>query len=169
MEAIEAVARLMTPEGRVDPYPLYRVLHGQGAVIEAGPMYLVVTSYAAADAVLRDPHVLVFDGAMMVDGAWPEWRTNWAVASIATSMLRRNPPDHTRMRRLASGAFTARRVAAMRGVVAAQAAALARIEAQVAFPLLLRELGGLALAGEPERRDRLTLRGYARLPVTTTP
>jgi cytochrome P450 len=48
-------------------------------------------------------------------------------------------------------------------------APLARLEAQIAIPLLLRDLPGLALAGEPERRDRLTLRGYARLPVTATP
>ncbi|SCL29619.1 Cytochrome P450 [Micromonospora inyonensis] len=45
-------------------------------------------------------------------------------------------------------------------------AALARLEAQVAFPLLLRELPGLALAGEPRHRTRLTLRGYATLPMT---
>lgn len=36
----------------------------------------------------------------------------------------------------------------------------------MAFPLLLRRLPGLALAGMPERRARLTLRGYATLPVT---
>ncbi len=44
-------------------------------------------------------------------------------------------------------------------------AALARLEAQVAFPLLLRRLPGLAVAGRPERRVRLTLRGHATLPV----
>lgn len=46
-------------------------------------------------------------------------------------------------------------------------APLARLEAQVAFPLILATLPGLALAGVPERRDRLVLRGYATLPVTT--
>jgi len=45
-------------------------------------------------------------------------------------------------------------------------AALARLEGQVAFPVLLGRLPGLALAGRPQRRDRLTLRGYASLPVT---
>ena len=44
-------------------------------------------------------------------------------------------------------------------------AALARLEAQVAFPLLLRRLPEMALAGRPERRVRLTLRGHATLPV----
>ncbi|GLY06273.1 cytochrome P450 [Actinoplanes sp. NBRC 101535] len=46
-------------------------------------------------------------------------------------------------------------------------APLARLEAQVAFPLLLAIRPGLHLDGVPERRDRLTLRGYATLPVAT--
>ncbi|WP_250037849.1 cytochrome P450 [Paractinoplanes maris] len=46
-------------------------------------------------------------------------------------------------------------------------APLARLEAQVALPLLLTMLPRLALTGEPERRDRLTLRGFASLPVTS--
>jgi cytochrome P450 len=45
-------------------------------------------------------------------------------------------------------------------------AALARMEAQIAFPMLLQQLPTLAPAGPPKRRDRLTLRGYAELPVT---
>ena len=46
-------------------------------------------------------------------------------------------------------------------------APLARLEAQVAFPLLLTTLPKLALNGDPVRRDRLTLRGFASVPVTT--
>ncbi|MCY1143515.1 cytochrome P450 [Actinoplanes sp. Pm04-4] len=46
-------------------------------------------------------------------------------------------------------------------------APLARLEAQVAFPLLLTMLPRLALTGDAEYRDRLTLRGFATLPVTT--
>ncbi|MEU4695318.1 cytochrome P450 [Actinoplanes sp. NPDC023714] len=47
-------------------------------------------------------------------------------------------------------------------------APLARLEAQVAFPLLLTMLPALALDGAPTRRDRLVLRGYAALPITTS-
>ncbi|WP_281899498.1 cytochrome P450 [Phytohabitans aurantiacus] len=44
-------------------------------------------------------------------------------------------------------------------------AALARLEAQIAFPLLLTRFPKLRPDGAPVRRDRLVLRGYAHLPV----
>jgi cytochrome P450 len=43
--------------------------------------------------------------------------------------------------------------------------ALARMEAQVAFPLLLERFPDIAPAGVPVRKDRITLRGYASMPV----
>jgi cytochrome P450 len=43
--------------------------------------------------------------------------------------------------------------------------ALARIEARVAFPILLSELNGLELDGKPTRRERLVMRGYETLPI----
>jgi cytochrome P450 len=48
-------------------------------------------------------------------------------------------------------------------------AALARMEAQVAFPLLLKRFPTLRLVDGAVRRDRLTLRGYASLPVALAP
>jgi cytochrome P450 len=45
-------------------------------------------------------------------------------------------------------------------------AALARLEATVAFPRLLNRFPKIAAAGEPVRRDRLVLRGFDELPVT---
>ena len=44
-------------------------------------------------------------------------------------------------------------------------AALARLEASVAFPRILRRFPALAAAGEPVRRQGLVLRGYDSLPV----
>jgi cytochrome P450 len=44
-------------------------------------------------------------------------------------------------------------------------APLARLEARVALPALLRRFPRIAPADEPTRRDRLTLRGWATLPV----
>jgi cytochrome P450 len=45
-------------------------------------------------------------------------------------------------------------------------AALARLEAAVAFPRLLARFPQLAAAGQPERRDGLAFRGFDELPVS---
>ncbi|WP_370013510.1 cytochrome P450 [Micromonospora sp. B006] len=110
----------MSPEGRVDPYPTYERLRAHGPVVQAGPVFFVVTGYAEADAILRDARFGVMDDALR-DQFMPGWRESPAILSISRSMLRTNPPDHSRMRRLAAGAFTPRRIAAMRDVVQAQA------------------------------------------------
>jgi cytochrome P450 len=47
-------------------------------------------------------------------------------------------------------------------------AALARLEAAIAFPRLLAAFPALAGAGEPQRRAGLVLRGFETLPVTVT-
>jgi cytochrome P450 len=52
-----------------------------------------------------------------------------------------------------------------RGIHFCLGAPLARLEAQVALPLLLERFPDLRLAGEPEPRPTWNLRGVARLPV----
>ncbi|WP_407940426.1 cytochrome P450 [Micromonospora auratinigra] len=110
----------MSPAGRLDPYPTYERLRAYGPVVQAGPVFSVVTGYPEADAILRDARFGVMDDDLR-DQFLPGWRESPAVLSISRSMLRTNPPDHSRMRRLAAGAFTPRRIAAMRDVVVAQA------------------------------------------------
>ena len=111
MDPADALALLMSPEGRVDPYPTYELLRAHGPVVQAGPVFFVVTGYAEADAILRDARFGVLDDALR-DQFMPGWRESPAILSISRSMLRTNPPDHSRMRRLAAGAFTPRRIAA---------------------------------------------------------
>jgi len=52
-----------------------------------------------------------------------------------------------------------------RGIHFCLGAPLARLEAQVALPMLLERFPDLRLAGEPESRPTVNLRGLARLPV----
>nr|WP_208818071.1 cytochrome P450 [Micromonospora terminaliae] len=120
MDPADALALLLSPQGRVNPYPTYERLRDHGAVVPAGPAFHLVTGYAEADAILRDARFGVMDDDLR-DQILPGWRESPAVASISRSMLRTNPPDHSRMRRLAAGAFTPRRIAALRDVVEAQA------------------------------------------------
>jgi cytochrome P450 len=115
----KAVAMLLDPRANHDPIAAYAALHRHGPVVRAGKSYFFVSGYAAVDAVLRDPAMEAYD-ARRLDSQWSDWRDNRAVALFADSMLRTNPPQHTRMRRLAAGVFTARRVSALREVIAGQ-------------------------------------------------
>ena len=128
MDAATAVGSLLSPGAGVDPYPAYAAIRAEGPVLLMGGAFFVA-GWAAADQILRDPQMIAYDSGLL-DLQWSDWRSNKAVSLFADSMLRQNPPNHTRMRRLAAGVFTARRVSELRGV----------IEGQV--DELLGELGG---------------------------
>jgi cytochrome P450 len=114
--AADSVGLLLTPEGRVDPYATYEDIRSFGDVSEVYEGFYVTTRYAIIDELLRDPGTRVSDRELFK--RWmPDYRPEGASASVLDSMLQTNAPDHTRMRRLASGAFTARRVAAMRDTI----------------------------------------------------
>ncbi|GAA4954442.1 cytochrome P450 [Actinoplanes utahensis] len=114
-----ALASLFQPEGRRNPYPAYDVLRAK-PVFPAFEGGWFVTTHESVSRLLRDPGLRVAD-TTDYDRNWPGWRENRGVASVVTSMLQSNAPDHTRMRRAAAATFTARRVAAMREVIARQA------------------------------------------------
>jgi cytochrome P450 len=118
MDAAAAISTLLSAGAGRNPYPAYAALQSYGEVVGHGGAFFVC-GYAAADSILRDPGMIAYDSALL-DAQWSDWRENKGVALFADSMLRQNPPNHTRMRRLASGVFTARRVARLRDVVVAQ-------------------------------------------------
>ena len=119
MQAEEIVGALMTPEGRVDPYPLYAAARGLGPLRKLTdlPAYLC-TGYAEINAVLRDGAFgkQVFESwpAEMM-AALPE---DGSVRAIGQSILDMNPPDHRRVRSLISSAFTQRRISGLESAIA---------------------------------------------------
>jgi cytochrome P450 len=166
VEVGEAFGLLMTPEGRDDPYPTYRVLHEYPPLVELTGLFAVATGYAVIDEILRDPRMRVSD-AELVSRLAPNWRPGPAAASMFLSMLQTNPPEHARMRRLAAGAFTARRVAGLRDTITRQATDLAEylaalggpvdFMAEYAYPLPVRvicALLGLPIADHQWIRER---------------
>ncbi|MEV4706931.1 cytochrome P450 [Actinoplanes sp. NPDC049316] len=118
MDAADAISTLLSAGAGRNPYPAYAALRSYGPVVGHGGAFFVC-GYTAADAILRDPAMVAYDSALL-DAQWSDWRANRGVALFADSMLRQNPPNHTRMRRLASGVFTARRVARLQDVIVAQ-------------------------------------------------
>ncbi len=101
----------------------------QQAAALAGPICRVpaprgvvwaVSGYAEARQVLADPS---FSAVFSTPG-FPMLDPDNAPADGALSFLRMDPPDHTRLRRMFTGEFTARRMAALRPAIEAMTADL---------------------------------------------
>ncbi|GAA2487345.1 cytochrome P450 [Winogradskya humida] len=102
--------------GREDPYPRYHRLQEISPLVRAEDGALVATRYADCAAITRDPR-LGHVPSHMLDFVSPGWNDHPALRQLFTSILTINPPDHTRLRRLVSSSFTARRVQALRPTI----------------------------------------------------
>ena len=103
------------PEHRADPYPLYERLRAE-APIWYHPRYdeFVLTRHADCEAVLRDPR-----WSSDPENIDPSRRDaddmRLALGDLkAGNLLFLDPPDHTRLRRLVSKAFTPRSIEQLR-------------------------------------------------------
>jgi cytochrome P450 len=116
---------LASPTGRADPYPLYDRMRAVAPVCRTSIGAILATGYEDCLTVLRDPRFgrgaggLREGGPAGLFGGMPARREFFDRSSH--NMLLADPPDHTRLRQLASRAFTARRVdglvAAIEGLV----------------------------------------------------
>lgn len=169
-DARAAAARLLAPPGPEDPYPDYAILRAHAPVLAVGPRVVLVSGYAECRDILADPAFGVQDAAWY-DANLPRWREGAASATLYQGVQSRNPPDHTRMRRVLGRCFTARRMALLRDRVAAlthqfldEVAAKARggasldLMSALAFPLPITVVNDLL--GVPEG-DRAEVHGLA--------
>ena len=115
---VELVA---TPEGKADPYSRYAALRAQVPVHQSTFGFWLLTRYDDCLRVLRDPLVgKDFSGAARALGLSEEQQAEQAAfRDDHSNMLFADPPDHTRLRALASRAFTPRTVEALRARVVA--------------------------------------------------
>jgi cytochrome P450 len=159
---------LTTPAGQADPYPHYARLLAEGppgmAAGTAPDGSLVVAGYRACSAVLRAHGLVKTPERALAAAGHPNWHDRPSLRLLYGSLLMLNPPDHTRLRRLVSAAFTARRVAALRPAVERITADLldrmadgadgaADVVDTVAFPLpvtVIGELLGIPAADRPQ-------------------
>jgi cytochrome P450 len=152
---------LLTPEGRADPYPLYRELRDTAPVLRSSFGPVVLSRYEDCMTALRDPRLgrgtalraagegpsLGFAG-FDVD---PEQRQAF-FERAGNNMLFADPPDHTRLRRLVSRAFTPHRIDGLRPAVEAMVAGYlddmldageVDVMTALAFPLPVTVIGEL--------------------------
>jgi len=132
-EPQELLLRLLDPENRPDPYPLYAQIRQRGPLHLPARHLVVFSEYAACEEVLRHPAT-----------ASDRLKSTIAAQAIAAGQSVRpfgepgflflDPPDHTRLRKLAQKAFAPKVVKALEpDIVALVNALLDDIEPGVAF------------------------------------
>lgn len=109
---------LLAPANRADPYPIYRQLRERGPLHLPDSNLVVFSSFAECDEVLRDPRSCA-----------DRLKSTAAQKAIAEGAKARpfgtpgflflDPPDHTRLRRLVSKAFSPKVVKALEADITA--------------------------------------------------
>jgi cytochrome P450 len=107
----EPVARLHTRAGIADPYPIYAQLRGQGAFVRLRTGDRATARYECCRQVLRSR-----DFGVRMPGDRGSVEPDGGV-QMDLGMLERDPPDHTRLRRLAAPAFTPRAIEVHRKLI----------------------------------------------------
>ena len=107
----DPMAQLQLRPGRVNPYAVYDRLRARGPLTPTRLDNWVSTSHSVCESVLRDRRFAVR----------PE---NVGPGQANLSFLSMNPPDHTRLRRLAMPAFSPKAVAGYTGRIERTAAEL---------------------------------------------
>jgi cytochrome P450 len=153
--------QLLDPSVRADPYPVYRQLRDRGPLQLPEANLVVFSSFTDCDAVLRHP-------ASASDGL----KSTVAQRNIAAGAAQRpfgkpgflflDPPDHTRLRKLASKAFAPRVVKELEpyitGLVSSllddvEARGTFEVISDLAYPLpvaVICRLLGVPIEDEPE-------------------
>ena len=150
-----ALAELADPANLPNPYPVLAGLREASPFAEFDGAFVVVGKHADCSAVLRHPNASSErDKSLLAPGS-PRRRRD------RPSFLSLDPPDHTRLRRLVSKAFTPRTVASLEPriraitsdlLTAAAAAGQMEVVSQLAYPLPVRiisELLGVPVEDHP--------------------
>jgi P450-derived glycosyltransferase activator len=102
----DPMSRLHLRAGRDNPYAIYERLRSQGSLVPTRIGNWVTPSYRVCNTVLRDRRFGVRSAELTVPKS--------ATDEFDMSFLDRDPPDHTRLRRLAQPAFSPKQVAGYR-------------------------------------------------------
>ncbi|HJP79533.1 MAG TPA: cytochrome P450 [Pseudonocardiaceae bacterium] len=139
---------LFDPANRARPYELYAALRERGPFTRLNGLIGVVADHETCAKVLRDP-AMSSDRANSQLGRMRQVQADQGQGEVARSVsfLSMDPPDHTRLRRLVSKAFTAKVIAGMRPKIqdivdelfaAFQADGQVDIVPRLAYPLPVR-------------------------------
>lgn len=103
---------LSTPEGRLDPCPLYEALRQVAPVLEARPGIWLISGYEQARSVLRDPRFVRGYGRTQ-ELLRPEGLQRPATVLGSATLVNLDGPSHTRVRQMVSRSFRSATVDAL--------------------------------------------------------
>jgi cytochrome P450 len=122
-DQVAVLDALRDPATKADPYPFYRSLLERGPIIETTYGDHLLTRHAECFNVLRDARFSSNDEHKPAFGQISELIRQLGyedlLGLLTRIMLFADPPDHTRLRRLVSKAFTPKAIEAMRPRIAA--------------------------------------------------
>lgn len=136
-----------SPAFIANPYPTYAKLRQKSPVYAFTPGSWLVTRYADADAILRNPCLGKDFDAALIRRYGSKMESEPAFRMVKSFMLLINPPTHTRLRTLASKAFSVRMTEEFRVLARQNADALVdawidrgevELVEQFAYPLPIR-------------------------------
>jgi cytochrome P450 len=171
-EPQELLVRLLDAANRADPYPIYAQIRERGPLHLPAAHVTVFSGYAACDEVLRHPSTA--SDRLKSTAAQQALAAGERVQPIGEpSFLFLDPPDHTRLRKLAQKAFAPRMVKALQpDIVTLVDGLLGELEpgstfdaiADLAYPLpvaVICRLLGVPIEDEPQfsRASALLARG----------
>src|ERR1700728_4108815 len=108
----DPVARLLLPATKADPYPLYARLRQRGLVRSPLGVF-AAADHATVTSILRDRR---FSSSPIHQRGYqpPSYPADHPRGELhAATLLSMDPPDHTRLRRLVTGAFTPKTIAGL--------------------------------------------------------
>lgn len=111
LDRLLAPINLFSRDYAENPYPAYEAVRSSGPVFRHRAMRVwMVTGYDEIEQVLRARTSVDRSGVMEVVRPWSQLGPD-RLAMFTDSLLLTDPPDHTRLRRLVSRAFTPRAIA----------------------------------------------------------
>lgn len=148
----DLLGELMSPAMITDPYPTYRRLRELGPVVETS-MGALSMRHELCDALLRHPATVTGTSMRREITAGTTRVQQWLFSGPSRdglvdptgpdSMISKNPPDHTRLRKLVSKVFTPASIGALRPRLTEIAAGLVdRARAADSFDLM-RDVAGV--------------------------
>ncbi|MGW0160021.1 cytochrome P450 [Mycobacterium sp. NPDC003323] len=155
------LVQMLDPAIRSDPYPLFGQIRAHGPLVMPEAHMVVLSSFADCEAVLRHPDSC---SDSMKSSVVQQQLASGAVPPRGTTpgFLFLDPPDHTRLRKLAQQAFSPRAVRALESEIDAMVdrllddiaeAGSADLITDLAYPLpvaVICRMLGVPVADEPQ-------------------